>query len=148
LLAQPSTATDILNKELAAVGIERFTSSAYKHGIVRHVVLFRYKENLTKNQKDEITIRFMALQKSLRNGAPYIASIEEGLQNSGEGVDRGFQQAFLVTFNSEGDRNYYVGQPIVTDAAHYDPNHQKFKDFVGHFLDTDGALVFDYALPK
>ena len=48
------------------------------------------------------------------------------------------------------DRNYYVGNPVVTDSRFFDPAHQAFKEFVGPLLDKDasgnvnGALVFDY----
>jgi hypothetical protein len=48
-----------------------------------------------------------------------------------------------------GDRNFYVGQPIVTDSKHFDAAHQRFKDFVGPFLQTtQGAFVVDYKVQK
>ncbi len=139
---------DTLRAELARVGDARFTSSSYHPGTVRHIVLFRYKVGVTDAQKAEIRERFLALQdQCLHHGRPYILSIETGIQRSGEGADQGLEEGFLVTFRSEGDRNYYVGKPIVTDDRFYDPAHQAFKDFVGPFLhDTIGALVFDYYL--
>lgn len=70
-------------------------------------------------------------------------------ETSGEGADQGLEQGFIVTFNSEGDRNYYVGQPVVTDSGFYDPKHQAFKDFVGPLLaSTAAALVFDFTVGK
>ncbi|WP_180978169.1 MULTISPECIES: Dabb family protein [Burkholderia] len=137
-----------LNDELRAVGVERFTASDYKPGVVRHIVLFRYQDTVTAAQRQEITQRFLSLQKSQRNGARYIVSIDEGLQSSGEKADQGLQQGFLVTFRSEGDRNFYVGQPIVTDPNFYDANHQAFKDFVGPLLARQGVLVFDYTVDQ
>ncbi len=133
-----------LNSELATVGIGNFTAQNYKPGIVRHIVLFRYKDTVTAEQRREISRRFLELRKSQRNGAAYIISIEEGAQSSGEMADQGLQQGFLVTFNSEGDRNFYVGRPIINDPNYYDTNHQAFKDFVGPLLAPHGALVFDY----
>jgi hypothetical protein len=137
---------DKLKKELDSVGAARFTHSDYKKGQLRHIVLFRYKPSVNAEQRLEVTNRFMALQKSLRNNKPYISSIEEGLQSSGENADQGLEQAFQVTFNSEGDRNYYVGEPIVTDARYFDLAHQKFKAFVGPLLALQGVLVFDYTV--
>lgn len=68
-----------------------------------------------------------------------------GAQNSGEGVSRGFQQGFIVTFRSEGDRNYYVGGPVVTNAPFfYDPAHQRFEYFVGLLAEKEVALVVDF----
>jgi len=90
----------------------------------------------------------LALQKSLRNGKPYILAIETGAQNGGESVDQGLEQAFIVTFKSQGDRNFYVGQPLFNDSNFYDVNHQAFKEFVGPLLQKNplGVLVFDYAV--
>ncbi|AZN37972.1 Dabb family protein [Iodobacter ciconiae] len=135
-----------LKQDLGNVGAARFTHSDYKKGPLRHIVLFRYKPSVSAEQRQEVSKRFLALSKSLRNNKPYIVSIEEGLQNSGEGADHGFEQAFLVTFNSEGDRNFYVGEPIVTDTQYFDLAHQDFKVFVGPLLAPQGALVFDYVI--
>ncbi|WEX08808.1 Dabb family protein [Chelativorans sp. AA-79] len=139
------SAQQALKSELAAVGTETFTNPDFKPGTVRHIVLFRYKDGTTEAQRSEIQRRFMVLAKeAVRDGKPYIASIETGPQSSGEGVDGGFEGAFLVTFRSEGDRNYYVGTPVVSDPEFFDPEHQKFKDFVGPYLAEDGVLVFDF----
>ena len=140
------TVAEELKSDLAEAGIERFTGPDYERGTIRHIVLFRYKDGTSEDEREEIRRRFLALQhEGRRDGAPYIVSIETGEQASGEGVDGGFQDAFFVTFRSEGDRNYYVGTPVVTDPAFFDPAHQKFKEFVGPYLaGENGVLVFDY----
>lgn len=143
-----ASAAERLGEELKAVGPRGFVDQNYKVGVVRHIVLFRYMETVSKQERQEITMRFLALRGSLRNGAPYIVSIEEGAQNSGEMADGGFEQAFAVTFSSQGDRNYYVGQPVVSNPDFYDPAHQEFKEFVGEFLAPGGVLVFDYAVSQ
>lgn len=135
---------DYLSSTLTQVGAETFTSAEYEPGTIRHIVLFRYREDVDENTRAEIRRRFLALANSERDGSPYIVSIETGTQMSGEGVDGGFEEAFTVTFRSQGDRNYYVGTPIVTDPEFFDPEHQKFKEFVGPFLAENGVLVFDY----
>jgi hypothetical protein len=144
----PVPPAQVLQEELARVGVERFTSADYHPGLVRHIVMFRYALGVSDAQKAEIRDHFLALRHlCLRHGHPYVLSIETGTQRSGEGADYGLEQAFIVTFSSEGDRNYYVGQPVVTDASYYDPAHQAFKNFVAPFLNsTNGAVVFDYYL--
>jgi hypothetical protein len=141
------SAADRIKQELADVGVEQFTASDYKPGTVRHIVLFRYASTVTPTEKREVIRRFLALKTlAKRNGKNYIVSIDTGGEISGEGADQGLEQGFIVTFRSQGDRNYYVGQPVVTDANFYEPAHQAFKDFVGPLLDQNGAVVFDFAL--
>jgi len=145
------TAAQTLQNEIAQVGLAKFTSSDYKPGLLKHIVLFHYQDSVTQAQKDEVKRRFLALKDLCRrNGRPYILSIQTGSQNSGEGVDQGLEKGFIVTFKSEGDRNYYVGQPVVTNPAFYEPAHQLFKDFVKPLLRTplnpDGVLVFDFKI--
>ncbi|MCV6631286.1 MAG: Dabb family protein [Flavobacteriaceae bacterium] len=112
---------------------------------IRHIVLFKYKESVTKAQKDEVISKFMALKQSKKDGETYIRDIEYGYQNSKEGVSRGYEIAFLVSFNSIADRDYYVGQPFITEAGKFDAQHDAFKAFVGPLLATEnGVLVYDY----
>ncbi len=103
---------DQLKQDLARVGVAKFTAPDYKPGLIKHIVLFRYAPTVTPQQKLEVVQRFLSLQRRCkRNGKPYLVSIQTGSQNSGEGVDQMMEQAFIVTFRSEGDRNYYVGSP-------------------------------------
>ncbi len=147
MASQQLSATERLKQELAAVGVEQFTASSYKPGTLRHVVLFRYAATVTTEQRLEAKRRFLALQgECLRDGRPYIVSIETGAQSSGEGADQGLEQGFIVTFASEGDRNFYVGQPLVANAAYYDGAHQEYKEFVGPLLAPGGVVVFDFAI--
>lgn len=136
-----------LQQELAEVGLSQFTASNYKPGRVKHIVLFRYAPGVSVQKQHAVVEAFLALKDSRRNGVPYIESIEAGEQNSGEGADGGYSQGFIVTFHSEGDRNYYVGSPIVNDANYYDKAHAAFKAFVGPLLaKSQGALVFDFSI--
>ncbi|WP_404403246.1 Dabb family protein [Pelagibacterium halotolerans] len=137
-----------MTAELLRIGAAAFTHTDYKPGTVRHIVLFRYRQDVDAETRAEVRQRFHALKSlSRRDGKPYIVALESGRQSSGEGADFGFEDAFLLTFKSQGDRNYYVGTPVVTDSAYYDPDHHAFKQFVGPLLAEKGALVFDYA-PK
>jgi hypothetical protein len=135
--------------ELAAVGPAQFTARSYRLGHVTHCVFFKLASGLDDEAKREIVSRFHALAGSLRDdGQTYIVSIEGGAQVSGEQADPiGFDLGFVVTFQSLGDRNYYVGSPIVTHSAYQDPAHAAFKDFVGPLVAERGVLVFDIYSP-
>ncbi|PRY13583.1 Dabb family protein [Kineococcus rhizosphaerae] len=130
---------------LADVGVPTFTARDFRPGLVRHVVLFRYREEVGAQQKEEVLRRFRALAGSPRDGAPYVVSIEAGEQTSGEDAGGGFEHGVVVTFASEGDRNFYVGTPVVDDPAFFDAEHARFKDFVGPLLAD--VLVFDVVVP-
>lgn len=136
-----------LQQESRSVGLERFTARDYGPGPVTHIVLFAYRATTTPEQKAEVARRFHALADSPRDGAPYIVSITSGAQISGETAPGGFEYGFVVTFASLGDRNYYVGEPVVTDPAFFDPVHHEFKSFVAPLLreGAEGVLVFDFA---
>lgn len=102
---------------------------------------------MTTEQVNEVARRFLDLASTDRqDGNPYIVSITGGTQISSEEGNHEFEYAFIVEFASLGDRNYYVGQPIVNDEQFYDSAHDAFKSFVGPLLrqGTDGVLVFDF----
>ena len=145
--AQISDATRAERLMASQIGLRNFTAADFHRGTVRHIVMLRFLPTITDAQRAEVVRRFMALGQVSRreDGSPVIATIETGAQISGEGADEGLQQAFLVTFRSEGDRNYYVGRPVVTDPAYFDPAHEAFKKFAAPYIVS--AVVFDYALP-
>lgn len=132
-----------LKKEQDEVGTARFTAPDYKPGEVRHVVLFTYKPGTSQDIKDQIVAHYQALAtKAVRDGKPYMVSFEYGTQISGKMVGKNMDYGFISTFSSEGDRNYFVGTPVVTDPNHFDPEHAAFKKFVGPYLEDE--VVFDY----
>lgn len=132
-------------EELGRIGVARFTARDYAIGTVVHIVLFRFDSAVGDEERAEVGRRFHALAAAERDGEPYIVSIVSGPQLSGEVEPGGFELAFVVTFASLGDRNYYVGEPIVADPAFFDPVHAQFKSFVGPLLaPVDGVLVFDF----
>lgn len=131
-----------LASELDRVGAARFTAPDYAPGNVVHVVLFRFLPEVDAASKAEVERRFRALQSEPDpDRGRYILSIEAGSQASGEGAGGGFELGFVVRFSSEGDRNYYVGAPVQTDPAFFDPAHAAFKTFVGPLVAD--VLVYD-----
>lgn len=99
-----------LKDQLQRVGVLTFTSTEYRRGAVGHIVLMRFADDVSQPARSAAIQAFLDLHGiCVREGKPYIRSIEGGVQSSGEDADRGFEYAFVLHFNSEGDRNYYVG---------------------------------------
>lgn len=98
-------------------------------GIVRHFVAFKYKEGATAQQHDEIQKSFLELKRHISE----VMSLENGQQNSPEKKDKGFTEAFLLTFANATDRDNYLVHP----------EHKKFLSlFLPHVAD---AFVFDFS---
>ena len=96
--------------------------------MLRHVVLFKFKETSTPADIEKILAEFATLPKKI----PQIVSFEWGTNNSPEGLADGFTHCFLITFRSEKDRDDYL--PHVA--------HKAFVDVVKPHLDK--VLVVDY----
>src|SRR5882724_12491989 len=115
---------------------------------IHHIVVFRFKSDVTEAQKAGIAARFFALKDlAKRNGHRYIVSITGGKAISKEGFDQGLEQAFVVTFKNESDRNYFVGKPY---ADTMDPVHETLAKVVVPLVAADstgkptGLFVFDF----
>ncbi|MFT8417660.1 MAG: Dabb family protein [Acetobacter sp.] len=139
-----SPAAQLVRAEAHSLGDARFTAPDYKPGVVRHMVMFRFKPQATQAERLAVTQHFVALAKLSRrpDKSPVIASIETGPQISGENADLGLEQGYLVTFRSQGDRNFYVGRPIVTNPDCFDAAHEAFKSFAAPYLER--VAVFDF----
>ena len=96
--------------------------------LLRHVVLFKFKEGTTKSQIKEVEDSFSALPSKIEQ----IKGYEWGLNNSPEGLEKGFTHAFFLTFESEEDRATYLPHP----------DHKAFGAVLTPYLDD--VLVIDY----
>ncbi|MCE6993090.1 Dabb family protein [Dyadobacter sp. CY323] len=96
--------------------------------MLRHVVLFKFKDSATPAQVKEVEEAFKALPSKIKQ----IKSLEWGTNNSPEGLNQGFTHAFFVTFESEADRAIYLPHP----------DHKAFGKVLGPHLDK--VLVVDY----
>lgn len=103
-------------------------TSMQQDSVLRHVVMFKFKEAATKGDIRKVQEAFSALPSKI----PQIASYEWGTNNSPEGLDKGFTHVFFLTFNSEEDRAVYLPHP----------DHKAFGDVLGPHLDD--VLVLDY----
>ena len=116
---------------------------------IQHIVVFRYRPDVAAAAKADYAARFLALKDlAKRNGQSYIVSITGGKAISKEGYDQGLEQAFVVTFRNEADRNYFVGKPY-SDTM--DPAHQALVQLVFPLIAVDpagkpsGIFVFDFS---
>lgn len=96
--------------------------------MLRHVVLFKFKDSSTPAQIKEVEDAFLALPSKIKE----IKSLEWGTNNSPENLAQGFTHCFFVTFNSEEDRAVYLPHP----------DHKAFGAILGPHLDK--VLVIDY----
>src|SRR5690606_27526835 len=94
---------------------------------LRHVVLFKFKESSTPADIKEVETAFGKLPSEIKE----IKAYEWGLNNSPEGLNKGFTHCFLVTFDSEEDRAIYLPHPA----------HKAFVDVLSPHLDD--VLVVD-----
>lgn len=95
---------------------------------LRHVVLFSFKSTSSVDDVKKVEDAFRALPSKIKE----IKGFEWGKNNSPEGLDQGFTHCFLVSFNSEKDREVYLPHPA----------HKAFVDVLKPHLDK--VLVIDY----
>lgn len=96
--------------------------------MLRHVVLFKFKETSNTAQIKEVEDAFRKLPSQIKE----VKGFEWGLNNSPEGLDQGFTHIFFVTFESEEARAVYLPHPA----------HKAFVDVLKPHLDK--VLVVDY----
>lgn len=96
--------------------------------VLRHVVLFSFKEGTPDAKVAEIVGAFEALPSKI----PQILHFEWGLNNSPEGLNKGFTHCFTLTFATGEDRAIYLPHP----------DHKAFGEILRpHLADV---LVVDY----
>jgi hypothetical protein len=102
--------------------------SAPPAALLRHVVLFRFKETTTPEQIEQIQAAFAALPAKIDE----IYDFEWGTDVSVENLAHGFSHCFLVTFQTAQDRDIYLPHPA----------HQEFVALISPYLEK--VLVIDY----
>ena len=105
-----------------------FQMSVKQDSVLRHVVLFKFKEGTTQENIKEVVNAFSGLQSKI----PQINSYEWGINNSPEGLEKGFTHCFFLTFKSEEDRAIYLPHP----------DHKGFGSVLSPYLAD--VLVVDY----
>ncbi|NUM52087.1 MAG: Dabb family protein [Candidatus Hydrogenedentes bacterium] len=97
-------------------------------GVLRHVVLFKFKAGTSDADIEKVRTAF----HNLKNGIETVRSIESGKDISTEGLQQGFTHCFIVTFADAAGRDTYLTHPV----------HDEFVKLAGPYLDQ--ALVVDF----
>jgi len=96
--------------------------------VLRHVVLFKFKDGTTPAQVAEVVEAFRGLKSKI----DVIQNFEYGIDVSVENKAQGFTHCFFVTFRDAAGRDSYLPHPA----------HKAFGALVGPRLDK--VLVVDY----
>jgi hypothetical protein len=96
--------------------------------MLRHVVMFGWKEGTDTAQINKVVTAFKALSGKI----PLIKAFEWGTNNSPEKLNQGLTHCFFLSFSSEKDRDAYL----------IHPDH---KAFVASLVPApEHVTVFDY----
>lgn len=95
---------------------------------LRHVVLFKFKDTASSEDIDLVIKEF----KDLKAKIPQIRQFEWGVNNSPEGLHKGFTHCFILTFDNESGRDAYLPHP----------EHKAFGGIVSPYIAD--VLVVDY----
>ena len=95
---------------------------------LRHVVAFKFKEEVTSEQIKKVEDAFAGLSKKIAQ----IKAFEWGMNNSPEKLNKGCTHGFILTFASEKDRDDYLVHPA----------HKEFGSLVGPLLGD--VFVIDF----
>ena len=96
--------------------------------VLRHVVLFKFKDGTTSQEVKKIENAFCAMPSKV----DAVYDFEWGTDVSVENHSEGFTHCFVVTFLSEADRAEYLPHPA----------HEEFGSMLGPHLDK--VIVVDY----
>lgn len=99
-------------------------------GGVRHVVVFRYRDDATEAQVQQVTDALRALKDKI----PGILAFEHGTNHSPEGKDQGFDHVYLITFENAAARDAYLPHP----------DHAAFGRTLGEVGILEDVFVVDY----
>jgi Stress responsive A/B Barrel Domain len=100
--------------------------------VLRHVVLFKFKETSSAEDVKKVEDAFRALPSKIKE----VKSFEWGKNNSPEGINDGLTHCFLVSFASEKDRATYLPHP----------DHMAFVEVLKPHVDK--VVVIDYWAEK
>lgn len=106
--------------------------AAEKEKVLRHIVMYKFKDDITPAQLKEVIDAFAGLPKKVNT----IVGYEAGTNVSTEGKSDGFTHVFVVTFKSEKDLADYLVHPA----------HEAYVKVVRDRREK--VIVFDYWAEK
>ncbi|MEL6986821.1 MAG: Dabb family protein [Bacteroidota bacterium] len=109
--------------------IETKTSMSKKERLLRHVVIFKFKDSSSEEDVNRLNKAFNALADKI----DVIKDFEWGINDSPENFHQDFTHCYLLTFESEEDRdNVYTPHPA----------HKEFVESLQDHLEK--VFVVDY----
>lgn len=87
------------------------TSATAADKVLRHIVMYQFKSEVTPAQLQEVIDAFAGLPKKINT----IVGFEHGPNVSKEGKSEGFTHVFVVTFKNEKDLADYIAHPAHAD---------------------------------
>ena len=113
---------------LAAITANVVSAQNSTDKMLRHVVLFKFKETASAANIKTVEDAFLLLPSKIN----LIKGFEWGINNSPEKLNEGLTHCFFASFASEKDRDAYLVHP----------DHKAFVEVLKPFLDK--AVVIDY----
>ena len=99
-----------------------------KGKVLRHIVLYKFKDDLPQEKLQEVIDAFAGLPKKIDT----VIGFEHGTNVSPEGKSEGFTHCFVVTFRDEAGRKIYL-------------EHSAHQEYVNIVKDRrEKVIVFDY----
>ena len=97
-------------------------------GVLRHVVMIKFKPGTPPEKVREIEAAFAKLPEQI----PTITGFEGGTNVSPEGHDKGYTHCYVITFADAAGREAYLPHPA----------HKKFVELIGPHMEE--VHVLDY----
>jgi hypothetical protein len=121
----------ILTSLVCATLLAAFATAA-SAAKIQHVVSFKFKTSASPEEVQKIETAFKGLKGKIKE----IKSLEWGTNVSPEKLNKGFTHCWILTFNSEKERDTYLVHP----------DHKEFGKLVGGVLED--VFVIDFVVQK
>lgn len=115
---------------LLCISIGSFAQDQSK-GMLRHVVIFKFKETSPKASVDSVVNAFVGLKDKIS----VIKKLEWGINDSPENWHQGFTHCFILSFASKKERD---------EIYQVHPAHKDFQKILGPHMEK--VFVVDYAV--
>ena len=120
---------DAKNKKVEPEIVESKKMEKQNEDLLRHVVIFKFNDDASEADVEKLSDSFNALPDHIS----VIKDFEWGLNDSPENFHQGFTHCYMLTFQSEKDRD-----SIYTPH----PKHQEFVASLGPYVEK--VFVVDY----
>lgn len=97
----------------ATMALSSCTKEVEKKKVLRHVVTFEFKDEVSAARREQAIQDFLDLKDKI----PQIKKFEGGEDISTEGLTRGFTHCFILTFDDEKARDIYIPHPAHLELA-------------------------------